>query len=77
MEDMKKNKKELIKEAQELADVILEKKKIIETALNELDSLEKVTSEHLSGMAIIEQVFTEIDEVELKQLKVFEEIKKK
>jgi hypothetical protein len=77
MDEVKKNKKELIKEAQELADIILEKKSTIETALNELDSKTKITSEHLSGMAIIEQIFTEIEEVELEQLKVFEAIKNK
>jgi hypothetical protein len=77
MEEVKKNKKELIKEAQELADVIIEKKEVIETALNELDSKSKVTSEHLKGMVVIEQLFTEIEEIELKQLKVLELIKKK
>jgi hypothetical protein len=77
MEDKKKNKNELIKEAQELADKYFEKKEVIETALNDLDSKKKIGQEHLKGMAIIEEMFNELDEIELKQLKILEEIKKK
>lgn len=77
MEDKKKNKNELIKEAQELADKYFEKKEVIETALNDLDSKNKIGQEHLRGMIIIEEMFNELDEIELKQLKILEEIKKK
>jgi len=77
MEEKKKNKNELIKEAQELADKIIEKKAVIETALNDLDSKKSIGPEHLKGMAIIEGFFTEIEEIELEQFKIFEEIKKK
>lgn len=76
MEGNKKNKNELIKEAQELADKIIEKKSIIETALNELDSKEKIDQTHLEGMSIIEDIFTEIEAIELEQIKIFEKIKK-
>jgi ubiquinone biosynthesis protein COQ9 len=76
----KKTKKELIKEAQEFADKLEEKKEVIKTALDELDKKaadEGVSSEHASGMAIIEQFFVEYEEIELEQLKVIEQIKKK
>lgn len=77
MEEIKKNKNELIKEAQELADKFFEKKEVIETALNDLDSKDKISPEHLKGMAIIEDMFNELDKIELEQLKILEAIKKK
>jgi len=77
MESKKKNKKELIKEAQELADKYFEKKSVIETALNDLDSKKTIGQEHIKGMAIIEEMFNELDAIELEQLKVFESIKNK
>jgi hypothetical protein len=79
MEEKKKNKAELLKEAQDFADKLEEKKAVIETAINALDdkaAKEGVSTEHLSGMAIIEKLFTEYDEIELEQLKVIEQIKK-
>lgn len=72
----KKNKKELVKEAQKLADKLFEKKAVIKTALDCLDSKEKVGSEHIEGMAIIEEMFTEYDAIEFEQFKIFELIKK-
>lgn len=79
MEEIKKTKKELILEAQELADKLIEKKSVIETALNDLDAKaakEGITQEHLSGMALIEELFTEFAQIELEQAKIFEQIKK-
>lgn len=77
MSENKKNKKELIKKAQELADKFNEKKDVIKTALDTLDSKKEIGEEHIEGMSIIENLFTEIDEIKLEQLKVFEEIKNK
>jgi len=74
----KKTKKELILEAQELADKLIEKKKVIETALDDLDAKavkNGITQEHLSGMAAIDDLFTEFDEIHLQQAKIFEKIK--
>jgi len=79
MEEKKKNKNELIKEAQVFADKLDEKKAVIKTAIDTLDdkaAKEGVSAEHLSGMAVIEKLFTEYDEIELEQLKVIEQIKK-
>lgn len=72
----KKSKKELILEAQVLADKFDEKKAVINTALDDLDSKKKIGPEHINGMAIIEDMFNELDEIELEQAKIFEQIKK-
>jgi len=58
--EKKKSKKELMLEAQKLA-----------------DKQEGVTKEHVSGMALIEELFTEYDTIELEQLEVLKEIKNK
>lgn len=73
-----KNKSQLIKEAQDIADKLFEKKEIIKTALDNLDEKadkEGVTSEHMEGMAVVEQLFIEYDELESEQTKVLEAIK--
>jgi len=78
MEDKKKNRDELMLESQNLADKLSEKKKVIETALDDLDAKaikEGVSREHLSGMAIIETLFAEYEEIELEQEKVNKKIK--
>jgi len=78
--EKKKTKKELIKEAQEFADKLEAKKAVINTALDELDKKaadKGISSEHISGMALIEKLFVEYEEIELEQLKVIEQIKKK
>ena len=72
----RKNKKELILEAQALADKFEAKKAVINTALNDLDSREKIGPEHISGMAIIEDMFNELEQIKLEQDIIFEQIKK-
>lgn len=76
MEEIKKNKKELILEAQALADKFEAKKAVINTALNDLDSKEKIGPEHINGIAIIENMFNELEQIKLEQDKIFEQIKK-
>lgn len=76
MSDIKKSKSELILESQLIADEYFDKKKLIESALDNLDSKEKITQEHFSGMSIIEEMFRELDVLEEKQKYIFEEIKK-
>jgi hypothetical protein len=75
MAETKKTKKELIKEAQELADKFDKKKDIIATALDDLDSKKNINDEHIKGMALIEEIFNEMQEIKLEQLKIFEQIK--
>jgi len=76
MEEIKKTKKELIIEAQKLADKFDEKKAIINTALDSLDSKENIGPEHIDGMAIIEELFIELDQIKQEQSLIFEQIKK-
>lgn len=76
MEKTKKSKKQLIEEAQVLADEFNNKKEVIITALNDLDSKEKIGTEHLIGMSIIEEIFKELDQIKVEQDKIFEQIKK-
>ena len=78
MEEKRKSKRELIKEAQALADKLEEKKAVIQTALDDLDKKaneQGVTQEHISGIAVVESLFTEFDELELEQQKIFEQIR--
>lgn len=76
--ERKKTKNELIKEAQVLADQMIEKKELIESILNDLDKKaeKKVSQEHAEGIALIEELFTEYEKIELDQLRLFEQIKK-
>lgn len=76
MEEIKKTKKELIIDAQELADKFEAKKAVINTALNDLDSKKKIGPEHINGIAIIEDMFNELEQIKLEQDKIFEQIKK-
>lgn len=71
-----KTKKELIIEAQILADKFDAKKLVIETAINILDSKRKVGQEHITGMAIIEDMFRELDQIEDEQKVILDKIKK-
>lgn len=65
-----------MQEAQNLADKHEDKKTVIKTALDELDSKKKVGQEHLRGMAIIDELFNELDLIENEQIEIFEKIKK-
>lgn len=76
MELDKKNKKELLLLAQELADEFENKKKVIEIALDDLDSKGKIGQEHYTGIVVIEELFKELDEIKIKQEKVIERIKR-
>lgn len=70
------NKKELLKKTQELADSFEKKKMTIENALNDLDSKKNFSQEHIDGMVAIENLFLELDKIQLKQSEIFELIKK-
>lgn len=76
--DTKKSKAQLIKEAQDIASKLIDKKDVITTALDRLDEMaekEGVTSEHMKGMALIEELFSEYDEMESEQLIILKQIK--
>jgi len=69
---MKKNKQELIKEANVLAEEHSFKKSVIEKLLNDLDLKQKFTEEHLIGMATVQDIMAEMKIIEQK----YEEIRK-
>jgi hypothetical protein len=76
--EKKESKKELIGKSQELADKFNEKKEVISIALDTLDEKAKekgITEEHVEGMALIEEMFNELDSIKLEQEKINMKIK--
>lgn len=67
-----KTKKELVIEAAELGRKHLQKKEVIEKILNDLDKEEKVSQKHLDGIAAVNELMKELNELEVQH----EEIKK-
>lgn len=72
---MKKNKQELIVEAAKLAEEHKSKKSIIESILNDLDKEGKMSKKHIGGIAAINEILKEMEDLEIRHLKVLEEIK--
>lgn len=70
-----KNKKELIDEANKIAKEHSFKKSVIETMLNDLDGKKTFSEEHINGMAIIEDILKEMDELQIKHDQIREQIK--
>lgn len=73
---MKKTRKELMEEACKIADEHELKKKAISSILDELDNNKKFGQNHISGMATVEELMLEIEELEKKHSEIIEEIKK-
>lgn len=67
-----KTKKELVIEAAELGRKHLQKKEVIEKILNDLDKEEKVSQKHLDGIAAVNELMKELNELEVQH----EEIRK-
>lgn len=72
---MKKNKQELIEEASLLAKEHQEKKKVIEAILNDLDKENKMSNKHISGITAVNEILKEMEDIEIKHIKILEEIK--
>lgn len=72
---MKKNKQQLIEEANNLAQEHQFKKDVIEKMLNDLDNKKKLTQEHLESISIIQNILAEMDELEKKHEQIIKEIK--
>lgn len=73
---MKKTKKELMDDASKLAKEHQEKKMVIENILNDLDK-EKISGKHVGGIAAINDILKEIEDIEIKHSKILEEIRNK
>jgi SpoVK/Ycf46/Vps4 family AAA+-type ATPase len=72
---MENNKKNLIKEANELAELHLFKKDVIQKILDDLDKLKSLTKEHVEGMAIVQELLEEMDELEKKHQEIQNKIR--
>lgn len=72
---MKKSKQELIEEAARLAKVHEEKKRVIENILNDLDKEDKVSKKHLGGIAAVNEILKEMEDLEIQHIKILEEIR--
>jgi phosphopantetheinyl transferase (holo-ACP synthase) len=72
---MKKNKQELIKDANVLAEEYAFKESVIKKILNDLDSKDKFSEDHMNGMSTIQDLTKEMEEIELKYDNIIKEIK--
>lgn len=71
-----KTKQELIEEAANLAKQHSDKKSIVEKILSDLDAEPKISHKHIDGIAAVNEILKEIEELETKHSKIIEEIKK-
>ena len=72
---MKKNKQDLIKEANILAEDHTFKKGVIEKLLGDLDTKDKFSEEHLIGMSTVQELLKEMEEIELNHEQLRKQIK--
>lgn len=72
---MKKTKQELIDEAASIAKAHQEKKLVIESILNDLDK-QNISNKHIDGIAAVNEILKEMEDLEIKYSKIEEEIKK-
>lgn len=70
------SKQELILEAQRLSSQYKEKKEIVLNILNELDKKERCDDAHVNGIAAVNEMMAELEEIEKKHSEVLEKIKK-
>ncbi len=70
-----KNKQDLIVEAAKLAEEHKLKKNIIENILNDLDAEKNVSKKHVGGIAAINEILKEMEDLEIRHSKILEEIK--
>lgn len=61
-------------EASRLAKEHQEKKLVIENILNDLDK-EKISGKHVSGIAAVNEILKEMEDIEIKHSKILEEIR--
>ena len=72
---MKKNKKELVEEAKNLAKIHQQKKDVIQKILSDLDKEEKVSQKHLEGIAAVNEIMKEMNVIEEEHEKILEKIR--
>ena len=74
---MAKNTQELLEKASELSKTHEEKKKLIESILNDLDNEKSVSDKHISGMATINEIIKEMNDIESEHEDIIAKIKNK
>lgn len=70
-----KSKQKLIEEAANLGKLHQQKKEAIEKILYDLDREEKTSSKHLIGIATINEILKEMNDLEDEHKKILEQIK--
>jgi hypothetical protein len=73
---MNKTKQQLIEDANSLASEHQFKKDVIEKMLNDLDEKKSLTPNHLEAMGIIQNILSEMDEIEKAHEDIIKQIKK-
>lgn len=69
-----KTKKELVAEAAELGRKHLQKKEVIEKILSDLDKEGKVSQKHLDGIAAVNELMKELNELEIQHEQIRKQI---
>jgi len=72
---MKKSKQEITDEIAEIAKAHQEKKLVIENIFNDLDKESKMSDKHINGIAAVNEILKEMEDLEIKHSKLIEEIK--
>jgi hypothetical protein len=72
---MKINKQELVEEAAKLATLHKQKKEVISKILDDLDSKNKVSSQHLEGISTVNELLKELNILEKEHATVLKKIK--
>ena len=70
-----KNKQDLIKEANALAEQHAFKKGVIENLLSNLDAKSKFSDEHINGMAAVQELMKEMEDLEFRHEEITKQIK--
>ena len=73
----KKNKQELISEAAKLAILHQQKRESIIKIFNDLDKEDKISSNHLEGIATVNELLKELNVLEEEHTLILEQIKGK
>lgn len=75
MESKIKSKQDLIKEANELSEKHNFKKSVVEKMLDDLDRKGVFSEEHVNGMSAIQELLTEMDQIESEYKELLRKIK--
>jgi hypothetical protein len=72
---MKKSKQEMISEMAELAKKHEQKKEVIGKIFKDLDAEDKMSNKHMEGIAAVNELLKEMEDLEIQHSKLMTEIK--